>query len=42
MGYKKVTRDQIATYLNTTPSTEKETWSIVGVLQIMVNHLIHK
>lgn len=31
MGYKKVTRDQIATYLNTTPSTEKETWSIVGV-----------
>ena len=31
MGYKKVTRDQIATYLNTTPSAEKETWSIVGV-----------
>ena len=30
MNYKKVTRDQIATYLNTTPSSEK-TWNIVGV-----------
>ena len=31
MAYKKVTREQIATYLNTTPTGDKETWSIVGV-----------
>ena len=29
--YKKVTREQIASYLNTTPTAEKETWSIIGV-----------
>lgn len=31
MAYKKVTREQIATYLNTTPSESSEKWSIVGV-----------
>lgn len=31
MAYSKVTRDQIATYLNTTPGQTKETWNIVGV-----------
>ena len=30
MAYTKITREQIATYLNTTPGN-KETWSIVGV-----------
>ena len=30
MSYKKVTREQIASYLNTTPGTD-ETWSIIGV-----------
>lgn len=30
MSYKKVTREQIASYLNTTPGTN-ETWSIIGV-----------
>lgn len=31
MAYKKVTREQIATYLNTTPGQSSEKWSIVGV-----------
>lgn len=31
MAYKKVTREQIATYLNTTPGEPSEKWSIVGV-----------
>lgn len=31
MAYKKVTREQIATYLNTTPGESSEKWSIVGV-----------
>jgi hypothetical protein len=30
MSYKKVTREQIASYLNTTPEST-ETWSIIGV-----------
>ncbi len=30
-NYKKVTRDLIATYLNTTPKVESENWGIVGV-----------
>ena len=31
MAIEKVTREQFATYLNTTPKTESETWSILGV-----------
>lgn len=31
MAYKKVTRDQIASFLNTTPSGESATWKIIGV-----------
>lgn len=31
MAYKKVTRDQIASYLNVTPSAETPSWKIVGV-----------
>lgn len=30
-SYTKVSREQIATYLNTTPSEANPTWSIVGV-----------
>ena len=31
MPYKKVTRDQIASYLNVKPGTETEDWAIIGV-----------
>lgn len=31
MAYSKVTRDQIAHYLNVTPSAELESWKIIGV-----------
>ncbi len=31
MAYTKVTRDQIASYLNVKPSEEKEEWAIIGV-----------
>lgn len=30
-SYTKVSREQIATYLNTTPTAEEYTWNIVGV-----------
>ena len=31
MAYTKVTRDQIASYLNVTPSANSEDWKIIGV-----------
>lgn len=31
MAYKKVTRDQIASYLNVTPSAQTKSWKIIGV-----------
>lgn len=31
MAYEKVTREQIASYLNTTPSEQTKKWSIIGV-----------